>query len=251
MNTYIQLISELSIQSRGSNKYLNWYISIITKSQNRILTDYTEKHHIVPDCFYINRKRKGPKGFLEGTPNNKNNFVILKPEEHLIMHLLLTKMFNKNFVNYHSIITAAHLLYTLNNKKINNKQYAWIKQKNSIVLSERNNKRILEKTHLFANSEFQSQRSKTKIENGTFHLLSGDIQRKTNKKLVESGLHNFQSNESKKAVAERNKINNKLKSSRPLYLEIKELCKQLGVKQPQGLNLKSDQFLIEFKSQLS
>ncbi len=251
MNTYIQLISELSIQSRGPNKYLNWYLSIIEKSKNRILEGYTEKHHIVPDCFYVNRKRKGLKGFLKGESNHKNNFVILKPEEHLIMHLLLTKMFNTDFLSYNSIITAAHLLYTLNDKKINNKQYSWLKNKNSIMLSERNNKRILEKTHLFTDSKFQSQRSKAKIENGTFHLLSGDIQRKSNKRLAESGLHNFQSEKNKKAVAERNKLNNKLKSSRPLYLEIKELCKQLGVKQPQGLNLKSDEFLLEFKSQLS
>lgn len=90
-NTYINTITKLSIQSRGQNKYLNWYLSIITKAQNRNLTEYTEKHHIVPDCFYITRKRKGiahkqsskdlmsksKKGKKRTTPHSENQIELL------------------------------------------------------------------------------------------------------------------------------------------------------------------------------
>lgn len=136
-NTYIELISELSVQSRGPNKYLNWYLSIIERAQNRILTEYTEKHHIVPDCFYINRKRKGRKGFLEGTGEHKNNFVNLTCEEHLIAHLLLIKMFNVNFSKYKFLLKASILMTS--NKQLNNKNYGWVKRKISTNFSGENN----------------------------------------------------------------------------------------------------------------
>ena len=93
-NTYINLISTLSIQSRGASKYLKWYISIIENAVNREILGYTETHHIVPECFFTKRKRKGKIGFLGGTGNNKNNLVKLTPEEHLTVHLLLIKCFS-------------------------------------------------------------------------------------------------------------------------------------------------------------
>ena len=33
MNTYTQLITDLSTQSRGPNKYLKWYLSIMERAQ--------------------------------------------------------------------------------------------------------------------------------------------------------------------------------------------------------------------------
>jgi len=75
------------------NKYTKLYYSIITAAKARSITlDYYEKHHIIPDCFYQNRKRKGPPGFLQGNPNSHDNIVMLKPREHFICHRLLTKM---------------------------------------------------------------------------------------------------------------------------------------------------------------
>jgi hypothetical protein len=246
MNTYTQLITDLSTQSRGPNKYLKWYLSIMERAQTRTISEYTEKHHIVPDCFYIKRIRKGQIGFLEGTGEHYDNFVKLTPAEHLIAHLLLVKMFNKQFSRYHSVVYSAALLCTTknNSKKLTNKTYEWIRKQYSINLSERNKKQIKEKTHLFTNSEFQKQRSKKKIEDGTFHLLSGDIQRKTNKRLTESGLHNFQSEQNKKKIGEANKR----LASRPLYLEVKQLCEQYSVPKPKGLNRRPDDFLLNFKS---
>jgi hypothetical protein len=135
-NTYIDTIIKLSIESRGTNKYLNWYISIIKKSQNRNLTEYTEKHHIVPDCFYINRKRKGRAGFLEGSGEHKNNFVRLTPEEHQLAHLLLVKMFDENFKYYKSLLHSADMMsVNSSGNRINAKTYAWLKKKLSMLKS--------------------------------------------------------------------------------------------------------------------
>ena len=61
-----------------NNKYTTWYNSIITKANNRTITGYTEKHHIIPSSL--------------GGTNNKENLVILTAREHFVCHLLLTKM---------------------------------------------------------------------------------------------------------------------------------------------------------------
>lgn len=60
------------------NKYTHWYYQIIDRAKSRILTDYTEKHHIIPKSL--------------GGQNNKDNLVKLTPREHFICHLLLPKM---------------------------------------------------------------------------------------------------------------------------------------------------------------
>ena len=60
------------------NKYTNWYKSIISNAQSRVVTGYTENHHIIPKSL--------------GGTNDKENLVRLSGREHFICHLLLTKM---------------------------------------------------------------------------------------------------------------------------------------------------------------
>lgn len=76
------------------NKYTRWYYQIITNAQARVLPKdtYTEKHHIVPECFFINRSRKGPAGWLPGNPDDLLNRVRLTAHEHWVCHLLLVRM---------------------------------------------------------------------------------------------------------------------------------------------------------------
>ncbi len=62
--------------------YQKIYDSIILRSFSRKLTEYFEKHHIVPRC--------------RGGNNSKNNIAILTPREHLICHLLLAKIYGGN-----------------------------------------------------------------------------------------------------------------------------------------------------------
>lgn len=74
------------------NKYTKWYYAIINKAVARGHIEPNEQHHIIPESFYLNRKRKGSLGWLEGNPNDFSNLVKLTPHEHLVCHLLLSKM---------------------------------------------------------------------------------------------------------------------------------------------------------------
>lgn len=75
------------------NKYSRWYFSITSSANARSTSPntYTEKHHIIPESFFKNRKRKGPPGWIEGDPDAISNIVSLTPKEHFICHVLLTK----------------------------------------------------------------------------------------------------------------------------------------------------------------
>lgn len=76
-----------------NNKYSKWYFSIITRAQSRgVLPVKGEKHHVIPECFYLNRKRKGTSGWLPGDPDCVTNIVLLTSREHFVCHLLLPKM---------------------------------------------------------------------------------------------------------------------------------------------------------------
>lgn len=62
------------------NKYYRWYYNIIYNGKKRglkkdLLNYHVEKHHIIPDCFYINSSRKSKTGWLDGNPNIPKNLV--------------------------------------------------------------------------------------------------------------------------------------------------------------------------------
>lgn len=97
------------------NKYTKWYYSIINTARLRNLPKRRgdENHHIIPECFYINRKRKGPSGWLEGNPESKENKVILTNREHFICHWLLTKMTDGK--------AKSSMIFSLNGMKRKNK----------------------------------------------------------------------------------------------------------------------------------
>ena len=60
------------------NKYTRWYMKIVGRASKRILSGYSEKHHIIPKCL--------------GGSNAKDNLVSLTAREHFICHWLLIKM---------------------------------------------------------------------------------------------------------------------------------------------------------------
>lgn len=77
-----------------NNKYTRYYFDIINLAKFRE-NDENEKydiHHIIPECFYTNRTRKGPPGWLDGDPEYQDNKVFLTHREHYICHRLLVKM---------------------------------------------------------------------------------------------------------------------------------------------------------------
>lgn len=59
--------------------YSRIYESIIERAKNRVLTEYSEKHHIIPKCL--------------GGTDEPENIVRLTFREHFICHHLLCKMY--------------------------------------------------------------------------------------------------------------------------------------------------------------
>ena len=98
--------------------YLERYIKLMKWALTQTFYGYTEKHHIIPDCFYIiNRAYKrnikqNPNykslGFLIGDSNDKNNLINLSPRVHFIAHYLLYKAYD----NYQ--LTKAFLMMSNN-----------------------------------------------------------------------------------------------------------------------------------------
>lgn len=80
------------------NKYNRWYNTITERARDRVLKDYTEKHHIQPRSL--------------GGTDDKNNLVDLTAREHFICHWLLTKMYTGE--------AKAKMIYALNGMKRSN-----------------------------------------------------------------------------------------------------------------------------------
>lgn len=78
-----------------NNKYTRTYYAIVAAKMGTPHTayQYAEKHHIVPDSFFINNRTKGKSpGWLEGNSNESSNLIYCTAREHFILHWLLTKM---------------------------------------------------------------------------------------------------------------------------------------------------------------
>ena len=108
-----------------SNKYTNWYYSIITRAKTRTVNGYTEVHHIIPKSL--------------GGANNTSNLVNLTAREHLICHILLTKMLDGQA--RHKMIHAAWCMTHLENDNqdrshtVNSRIYEMLKEEKSKITS--------------------------------------------------------------------------------------------------------------------
>jgi len=72
---------------------------------------YFEWHHIVPEFMFKNRKRKGPRGHLDGDPNHPDNLVLLTFREHLTCHYYLYEMHKHSRYGYQAG-TALQFFFT-------------------------------------------------------------------------------------------------------------------------------------------
>jgi hypothetical protein len=136
--------------------YEKHYNILINRAKGRILDSYTETHHIIPEHFFINRIRKGPKGWLEGDPNAKENLVELTPEEHLVAHQLLVKIYPRN----HGLIYAAFMMGT---SRQTNKVYGWLRRRHAEFISEFLSDRPKSEEHKQKLSKIQKGRASPKI----------------------------------------------------------------------------------------
>jgi hypothetical protein len=205
-NSYITKIQEIALP----NKYTKWYCQIVhraqerakTKKEAKIITNgYIEGHHIVPECFFINRIRKGPNGWLEGNPNNKENYAYITAQEHFVCHWLLCKMIfgrGRNMV-----------LYAMNgmkrkgkdnigryNSEINGRVFQNIKSElakiQSIASTAMNLERVKNGTHPLMKRLDGTSSAQDRVNAGTHHLLGGEIQRRSAPKRRKEGTYGFQ-----------------------------------------------------------
>lgn len=105
--------------------YLKIYNSIIEKGKNRILTGYTENHHIIPKCV--------------GGTNNKWNMVRLTAKEHYICHMLLCEIYseeNKLKYAFWRMCNVVNNEFQNRNYKISASTYERIKKEISVIISE-------------------------------------------------------------------------------------------------------------------
>lgn len=76
----------------------------MTNAQNENRTKgggiYYESHHIVPDFMFKLRKRKGPRGHLDGNPESPTNKVLLTFKEHLMAHYYLYEILKGSRYEY-------------------------------------------------------------------------------------------------------------------------------------------------------
>ena len=98
--------------------YTKHYNLLILRGQNRILDGYVEKHHIIPKCL--------------GGTNDKDNIVVLTPEEHFLAHQLLVKIYPGN----RDLIYAAQMMtQSQTGKRNNNKLFGWLRRQMALAMS--------------------------------------------------------------------------------------------------------------------
>jgi len=82
-----------------TNKYTKYYTLLTNRAKDRVLNEYTERHHIIPQSL--------------GGSDDKENLVDLTAREHFICHWLLIKMTERE--------NRSKMLYALNGMKAENK----------------------------------------------------------------------------------------------------------------------------------
>jgi len=94
------------------------YDKLIERAKDRQLDCYTESHHIIPRS-------------INGT-NDKDNLVNLTAREHFIAHILLVKIYPKEY----GLIKAVNMMTIgQDERKVHNRMYGWLKEKFSKEMS--------------------------------------------------------------------------------------------------------------------
>lgn len=103
--------------------YTRIYTELIERSKCRTISEYTERHHIIPRCI--------------GGSDDQSNIAVLTPEEHYVAHQLLVKMYpNNNGVLWAALVMTGHK----NGSRCNNKLYGWLRRKYAKAAKNRTGK---------------------------------------------------------------------------------------------------------------
>jgi hypothetical protein len=106
--------------------YLKLYNSLVEKGKNRVITGYTETHHIIPKCI--------------GGTNDTWNLVKLTAREHFICHLLLCEIYPKNSKLRFALWNMCNVKRDYQQRyKVNSRLYNHIREEYSKSVSGENN----------------------------------------------------------------------------------------------------------------
>ena len=167
---------ELTNINNYMNKYEKWYASITKNAKNRLLSVYTEQHHIVPCSL--------------GGLDDKQNLVDLTAREHFICHWLLTKIYPTGEEHW-KMLNALRMMRAKNsnqqryNTKITGRVYARLKEEYSILQSERVSG---ENNPMFGNKFYRSEDGKKRQRESIFGGNNGAKQESARQKISESKL---------------------------------------------------------------
>jgi hypothetical protein len=138
--------------------YRKHYNRLILKSQVRTLDTckYTEKHHIIPKCI--------------GGSDECTNITVLLPEEHIVAHMLLSKIYPKNKKLIYAVFCMISGFNRCAVKVKNNKQYKHIKERYAKINGERMRK-IFKKHNPFLNMSTEKRKNRSVKSSETTKLL--------------------------------------------------------------------------------
>jgi hypothetical protein len=104
--------------------YNKIYDQLINKAQNRKLTGYIERHHILPRSM--------------GGRNHKDNLVDLTAREHLLAHMLLWRIHRNTSMSY-----ALWLMSNTRGIKLNSRMYESLRLNVSNLVSKQMSEKII------------------------------------------------------------------------------------------------------------
>jgi len=158
------------------------YDCIIDRAKDRILINYKEKHHIIPRCL--------------GGKDDKENLVWLTAREHFICHFLLTKIYNRETIEWYKMVNAFLMMKcnsVLQERYFNSRLYDTLRNKFSLLQSKKQKGE--------GNSQF-----------GTIWMFNDKLRK--NKKVPKNDLEKL--------------INDGWKKGRKLNFDQKIICKKCG-----------------------
>ena len=197
--------------------YQNIYNKIILRGKDRVLTGYTEIHHILPKCL--------------GGDNSADNLVELTAEEHFVVHQLLVRMYpTVRGLIYAAIRMTGKGAY---NRKTNNKLYGWLKQRRSAVGQSEEHKLKNSiansgvKNHMYGKA--RPEEVKTKLRNANIGKIMPDevkekisstlkgriVSQSTREKLGKVHKGKVTSEETKRKISETKRMNRLKKEEAP------------------------------------
>lgn len=99
-------------------KWQKHYDTLCDRAINRTIEGYTEKHHIIPRCM--------------GGSNDTWNLVRLTAREHLIAHMILTKMYPDNCG---LSMAVKRLIHDKRGRTHNSRSFEWVRRNNAQLQS--------------------------------------------------------------------------------------------------------------------